>query len=145
MMTVNSIHIRASLDKIFGLSAEVARWPELLTHYRSVRSIWQGGDTCVVEMCARHRWIPVKWISIQQLSKANKRIYYKHTDGLTRGMWVEWNFIPLSDGVQVTITHELNLSRPLIRSRIGKWLVGELFVKQIADRTLKQIRSLAEA
>ena len=145
MMTVNSIHIRASLDKIFGLSADVARWPELLPHYRSVRSIWQGGDTCVVEMCARHRWIPVKWISIQQLSKANKRIYYKHTDGLTRGMWVEWNFIPLSDGVQVTITHELNLSRPLIRSRIGKWLVGELFVKQIADRTLKQIRSLAEA
>ena len=145
MLTVNSIHVRADMEKVFTLAARVDRWPELLPHYRWVRRIWQGGDTCVVEMAARRGWFPVKWISVQQLCKANKRIFYKHTDGLTRGMWVEWAFIPFGDGVRVTITHEMNLSRPLIRSRIGRWIVAHFFVKTIADRTLKHIKALAEA
>lgn len=145
MLTVNSIHVRANLDKVFALAAEIEHWPERLPHYRWVRQIWQGGDTCVVEMAARSGWFPVKWVSIQQLCKANKRIYYKHTDGLTRGMWVEWAFIPFDDGVRVTITHEMNLSKPLIRSRLGKWVVAQLFVKKIADKTLKHIKALAEA
>lgn len=145
MLAVNSIHVRADLDKVFTLAAEIERWPELLPHCRRVRQIWQSGDTCIVEMAVRRGWLPVKWVSIQQLSKANKRIYYKHTDGLMRGMWVEWAFIPFGDGVQVTITHELTLSKPLIRNRVGRWIVGEFLVKRIEDATLRHIKTLAEA
>lgn len=145
MLTVNSINVRADVDRVFALAADIDRWPELLPHYRWIRRIWQSGDTCVVEMAARRGPLPVKWVSVQQLCRAKRRIYYKHTDGLTRGMWVEWAFIPSSDGVRVTITHEMNLSKPVVRTRLGKWIVGEFFVKRIADRTLRHIKILAEA
>ena len=144
MQTVNSIRINAAPSDVFRLAAEVDRWPEILPHYRWVKSVWQHGSTSLVEMAARRGWIPVKWTSIQQRSEKDLRILYKHVAGITEGMWVEWKIEPAPDGVEVTIIHDLALEKRIVNSRLGKWIVGEVFVKKIADKTLKYIKAYAE-
>src|SRR5437660_539515 len=44
--------------------------------------------------------------------------------------------VPPSPRARVSITHELRLEAPVVRSRIGQWGVGEVFVKAVAARTL---------
>ena len=144
MQTVNSILINADPSKVFRLAADVEQWPKLLPHYRWVRTFWRHGSTSLVEMAARKGWIPVKWTSIQQQAEKDLRIYYKHVGGITEGMWVEWSIVPRQDAVEVTIIHDLALVKRLVNSRLGKRIVGEIFVKKIADKTLEYIKVHAE-
>jgi ribosome-associated toxin RatA of RatAB toxin-antitoxin module len=46
--------------------------------------------------------------------------------------------------VRVTITHELALEVPVIRLPPGQWVVGELFVKAVASRTLACLKQRVE-
>jgi hypothetical protein len=46
--------------------------------------------------------------------------------------------------VRVSITHELRLEVPVVRSRVGQWVVGELFVKAVAGRTLACLKQRVE-
>ena len=144
MQTINSILISADPGKVYRLAADVDQWPKLLPHYRWVRNIWRHGSTSLVEMAARRGWIPVKWTSVQQCSEKELRIRYKHVAGITEGMWVEWKIEPAPDGVEVTIIHDLALVKRLVNSRLGKWIVGEVFVKPIADKTLRHMKINAE-
>ena len=97
-----------------------------------------------MEMAALRGWIPVKWTSIQQRSEKELRVHYKHVGGITEGMWVEWKIEPAQDGVEVTIIHDLALVKRIVSSRLGKWIVGEVFIKKIADKTLEYIKAYAE-
>jgi hypothetical protein len=46
--------------------------------------------------------------------------------------------------VRVTITHDLALEVPVIRLPPGQWVVGELFVKAVASRTLACLKQCVE-
>jgi ribosome-associated toxin RatA of RatAB toxin-antitoxin module len=46
--------------------------------------------------------------------------------------------------IRVSITHELRLEVPVVRSRMGQWIVGELFVKAVAGRTLACLKQRIE-
>jgi len=46
--------------------------------------------------------------------------------------------------VRVSITHELRLEVPVVRSGIGQWVVGELFVRAVAGRTLACLKQQIE-
>jgi ribosome-associated toxin RatA of RatAB toxin-antitoxin module len=144
MRIVSSIHVHAHLNRAFNLAAEVDRWPDLLPHYRSARIIANERETRVVEMTARRGWIPLKWALVQRPARADRRIYCKHVDGLTRGMWTEWSFIPLDAGVQITIVQDFNLQLPIVGSRLGRWAVARFLAKPIADQTLRCLKALAE-
>lgn len=144
MQTENTIIMRSPIGRVFDLAADVSRWPEILPHYRWVRTHWRDGDTSVVEMAACRSGIPVKWTSVQRLSRETNSIFYKHIGGLTRGMWVEWRMEPVEDGTRVTIIHDLMLLVPIVRSLLGKWITGEVFVKHVADETLRHMKSAAE-
>lgn len=144
MRTVNTIRIDCELPRLFELAADVERWPRVLPHYRWVKTIRRDGDTALVEMAARRDAIPVKWVSVQHISRSEGRIHYKHVAGPTAGMWVEWRFEQAHDGVEVTIFHDLTLKWPVVSWPLGKLVVGEFFVKCIADRTLKCMRSHIE-
>jgi ribosome-associated toxin RatA of RatAB toxin-antitoxin module len=145
MRTENTIVMRSPIQKVFDLAADVSRWPDLLPHYRWVRTHWHEGDTSVVEMAALRSGIPVKWTSVQQLSRHTNRIYYKHIGGITRGMWVEWSLAPVDGGTRVAIIHDMTLLVPVVRSLLGKWITGEVFVKHVADETLRHMKSAVEA
>lgn len=169
--TANEIVIRGDPDRIYGLAAAVEEWPTFLPHYRWVRVYGREGNRRTVEMAAWRSGIPIRWLSHQWLWPEERRITFQHIGGLSRGMRVEWR-IEKASGVRrealvggsrsessaltphtsrltpplvrVTITHELWLELPVVRTRAGQWVVGELFVKAVAGRTLACLKQRVE-
>lgn len=145
MHTQNEILIKADPMTIYPLAAQVEFWPDILPHYRWVM-VLSGDDTNrVVQMAARRDIIPVKWTAEQGLYPDEPRITFKHIQGVTTGMEVEWRFTPMADGTKVEILHDLELGWPIIGGFAANRVVGPLFVANIAGKTLRHIKDLAEA
>jgi ribosome-associated toxin RatA of RatAB toxin-antitoxin module len=140
MHTENSIAIRGDIDHIFAMASAVEAWPELLPHYRWVK-VLSGNDTeRVVEMAAHRDGFPVRWTARQRLDRATYQIHFTHIRGISRGMVVTWFLV--SDGplVQVRIVHDLTWHWPIIGPLVTQYIIGELFVKNIATKTLRTIK-----
>jgi hypothetical protein len=60
-------------------------------------------------------------------------------------MWVEWRLVPRSDRVCVTIDHELSYPVPLLGPLFAHFIVGDLFVHNIAGKTLRCLKVRVEA
>lgn len=146
MLTRNVLTIEAEAETVFNLAADVLRWPQILPHYRWVKVQRDDQQRVVVEMAARRDFIPVKWVSIQEVDAGRRVIRYKHIGGATKGMDVEWSFIERDGKVTAVILHEWDPPWPLpaLLRRPLAHLAGELFVKAIADRTLQHIKLHAE-
>ncbi len=143
--TENSIVIHAPIAEVFKLGACIEDWPRLLPHYRWVTVLRNEGDARLVNMAASRDGIPVSWVSLQRADAEQKRIYYRHVRGITRGMTVEWSIEQRADGVQVRIVHDFNPPWPApLGPIIARYIVGQLFVHAIAGRTLRGIKRLAE-
>lgn len=143
--TLNQVVIRGDARRIFELAWAVEEWPNWLPHYRWVRLLAVEPERRTVEMAASRTGWPVRWVSQQWAEPDRLRIRFRHVGGLSRGMDVEWRIDPGTEGVHVAIHHELCLETPLLRSAPGKWVVGELFVKAIASRTLACLKARVEA
>lgn len=146
MQTENAIEIRAGLDRIVALAADVERWPAILPHYRWVRLLEGGGDRKVVEMAARRDRIPIRWRAIQEIDRGGTTpvIRYRHIGGVTKGMEVAWTFDRREQGYLVRIEHELRLPWPVIGGLVGDRIIGPFFVGYIAGKTLVTIKRIAE-
>ena len=134
---------------IFKLAAEVERWPLFLPHYRWVHLLDSSanGQRKRVEMAARRDGIPLRWTAMQELFPAEGRITFRHVRGPTRRMWVEWTLTPGPDGVQVRITHDFSPAwgRVPLGNFVAQHIIGESFVGNVANRTLRCIKVTAEA
>jgi uncharacterized membrane protein len=140
------IHLvmRAPVERIFPLAADVERWPDLLPHYRYVRRL--PGVERRFAMGARRGPIPVRWEAIQRPLPAERRIEFLHTGGVTAGMQVAWRFDERGDGTtDVSIEHRLELAWPLIGELAARHIIGPQVIEAIAGRTLRRVRELAEA
>lgn len=135
--------MRAPVERVFDLAADVERWPERLPHYRYVRRLADSPERRFA-MGARRGAIPVRWEAIQRPMRDERRIEFVHTAGVTKGMWVEWRFAPTSLGTDVSIEHRLRLGWPLI-GRLAERVIAAQFIEAIARRTLRRVRVLAEA
>jgi ribosome-associated toxin RatA of RatAB toxin-antitoxin module len=144
MHTENGIEIRGDVKRIFQIAAQVDKWPEILPHYRWVRVLQRKKRRTTVEMAARRGRIPVSWTAVQEVFPY-ERITYKHIKGFTTGMDVTWSFKPVQGRVEVVITHDFSLAWPLVGGFVSKYIVGALFVKPIASRTLYHIKQTAES
>jgi ribosome-associated toxin RatA of RatAB toxin-antitoxin module len=144
MHTENRIEIRGDVKRIFQIAAQVDKWPDILPHYRWVRVLQRRKRRTTVEMAARRGRIPVSWTAVQEIFPY-ERITYKHIKGFTTGMDVTWSFTPAQEKVQVVITHDFSLSWPVVGGVVSKYVVGALFVKPIASRTLYHIRRTVES
>jgi hypothetical protein len=137
--------MRAPLDRIFALAADVERWPEILPHYRYVRRLPAPDGERRFAMGARRGPIPVRWEAIQRPLPGERRIEFVHTGGVTRGMWVAWRFVEEQDGmVDVSIEHRLNLAWPIVGEWAAEQVIGPQFIEAIAGRTLARIAAIAE-
>jgi ribosome-associated toxin RatA of RatAB toxin-antitoxin module len=140
------IDIDAPAATIYAIAQDVARWPEILPHYRFVKVLRESDDMRIVEMAARRDWIPVRWTALQTLDPKTPRIEFKHLSGWTKGMEVAWIFEPRRHGTRVKIVHELK--RPAHRF-VVEWferaVVGDFFIQSIAGRTLARMKQLSEA
>jgi aromatase len=148
MQTQTSIDVRAPLERVFELGAFVERWPDFLPHYRYIRLFDDQetpfGRRRVVEMAATRDGIPVKWTSIQEHYPAERRIVFKHIKGWTKGMDVEWRLEPRGDHVHVTIHHDFKPPWPIIGPWVAHHVIGDFFIDNIANKTLRCIRDRAE-
>ncbi len=149
MQTENRITIDAPAARIYDLAAHIERWPQILPHYRYVTLLRDEGATRLAEMAASRDGFPVKWVSIEELFPERHGIRFRHVRGITRGMDVEWIIEPAPHGgagMLVRIVHAFDppWPRPL-GPLVARYIVGGLFVHNIANKTLRRIKELAEA
>jgi len=137
--------MRAPVDRIFGLAADVERWPRILPHYRYVRRLPDPDGERRFAMGARRGLIPVSWEAIQRPMPEQRSIEFLHTGGVTKGMWVAWRFEPADGGTDVSIEHRLELRWPILGRFAADRVIGPHFIEAIAGRTLRRIRQLSEA
>lgn len=154
MTTIDEQLVRAPLDRIFTIAAEVEAWPTHLAHYRYVqmreRDGFGGG---LVEMSANRPFGPLNWptwwLSTMEVrppsGAAPPVIRFRHVGGITKRMDVEWSFTPADGGTHVRILHVWNGPRwPGIGAIAATWVIGPIFIHGIASRTLAGLARAAE-
>ena len=111
MTTIDERLMHAPVDHCFAVAADVERWPDILPHYRWVRFHRKDAPgTGRVEMAAWRDFAgplryPTWWVSDMHLDPLEPAIYFRHVDGITRGMDVKWAFRAHAEGTHVVITH----------------------------------------
>jgi hypothetical protein len=150
VITVDEIVMQGSPELCFQYGADVERWPEWLPHYRWVRFQRKDGfGSGLVEMAARRgfgpaSW-PVWWVSEMTVDASLPVVRYRHVQGITTGMEVEWSFSPQPGGkTLVRIVHAWDEGPhwPLpgvLRRAIGGAVIGPVFIHHVASRTLAGI------
>ncbi len=149
-----SIDVSAPPARVFQLASDIARWPELLLHYRKVTIESRKGNRTLAQMTALRSFgpmrIPVTWRAQEwpdSSDPADLQLHFRHVRGVTRGMDVTWHIRPAGDdGAASHVTIEHVFSRPLaiVGPDVLPRLVDRLFVKPIASRTLATFKRLAE-
>ncbi len=147
MRTINEITICGDPEvlapRVFQIASDIQDWPKILPHYRYMRILERSESHKLADFGATRDWIPVHWTAWQEIFPDAQRITFEHVRGVTKGMFVEWNLEKRADGVVVKIDHQLSM--PVIGPLFADWLVGKLFVQNIAGKTLKCIKSQLEA
>lgn len=156
MRTVDEGLVRAPLDRIFALAADVERWPVHLPHYRWVRMERRAPDGGgIVAMSANRPFGPFGWPTFWTSEMAvaapgagvpdGPWIRFRHIRGITTRMDVEWSFEPLGHETLVRIVHVWDGPRwPVIGALAATGVIGPVFVHGIASRTLAGLARAAE-
>ena len=140
MHTVNRITIHGNIDHIFALASAVEDWPRLLPHYRWVNILSGHATERLVEMAAHRDGFPVRWTARQRLDPTRHRIHFTHVRGISRGMDVTWFLEADGPLVHVRIVHDLTWRGWPIGPWIAHYVIGELFVRNIASKTLRTFK-----
>lgn len=149
MRTVDLLDTTASPVRMFAVARDVERWPEILPHYRYVRILLGSTARGIVAMSANRpfgvlNW-PTWWTSEMWIDPVRRTVHYRHIEGVTTGMDVEWKIEATAQGTRVTLTHEWNgPSWGPFRRPAAEWIIGPLFVHGIATRTLAGLGRHAE-
>ena len=111
-----------------------------------MRVLAQNGAARTVEMAAQHGIVPLRWTAEQTNDPLRPHIAFHHLKGPTRGMDVEWIFTPLGDDTtRVQIVHRLAFQFPIAAGFFGKYVVSDIFIHGVANKTLARMKQLAEA
>ena len=152
MVVVDEQTVRAPRDVIFEIARDVLEWPSHLAHYRFVKfrnRARDGGG--LVEMSANRPFGPIGWptwwLSEMSVDDSIPNIRFKHVQGITTGMEVEWQFLRREDPniTHVRIVHAWDGPWwPLFGRVAAMALIGPVFVSGIASRTLAGLAAAAE-
>jgi ribosome-associated toxin RatA of RatAB toxin-antitoxin module len=144
MHKTNSLVIRAPKMEIFETAANLELWPKILPHYRYIRFVERAADRNIVVMAARRSGIPISWTSEEIIDRERLEIRFLHLKAWTKGMQVVWTFSDAPDGVLVTISHDLRFRIPAL-SPIVNPIIGDFFIHNIANKTLRCMKAYVEA
>jgi len=140
-----SIHINATLPRIFEVAADLENWPSFLPHYIRneyfSRSNWGG----IINMSCHRPPFKLAWTSIYRVDSTNRTLYFEHLRPLTRGMKVLWKFEPQPDkSVKVIIVHDFTLPWPIIGPWVARFIVGNFLIEHVARKTLRHLKAKVE-
>ena len=141
--TGNSIQIRAPREKIFALVSDLHRWPELLSHYRSIQTLGPGEKGSIVRMAATRSGIPISWTSDYWTDDKALELHFLHLRKWTKGMKVVWTLTPTRDGTRVEIIHDLHFRVPLL-AWLAEPIISGFFIGHIANKTLAAFKEHLE-
>jgi Polyketide cyclase / dehydrase and lipid transport len=144
MRTVDSLRMKAPVERVLRAAIDVEQWPALLSHYRWVRMLERRPDGGLVEMAAWRPFgrfnYPTWWVSEMWIDPGQGAVRYRHVRGLTAGMDVVWRLDPIEGGTEVTIVHDWHGPRwPLVGRAAASLVIGPVFIHGIASRTLAGI------
>jgi hypothetical protein len=139
MKTLNQALIRAPLGAVYAAALHVVEWPKFLPHYRWVKILEPGKGGSRVEMAASRDGFPCLWQAQQVPYPRQHKIYFRHTRSTwSQGMEVWWILKALPGGAtEVTISHDMPPAGNPFASWFRQRVVGDFFVHDIADKTLK--------
>lgn len=161
MELVDERLVRAHWRTMFDIAKNVELWPAYLPHYRYVRfheRATDGGG--LVEMAAYRPfgiagW-PTWWLSEMSVDEGAPAIRFRHVEGITKGMDVEWSFRTVGaqsgppPGRAARRTHVKILHVwdgppiPLLGIIAATTIIGPVFIHGIASRTLEGLAVTAE-
>jgi len=144
MHKTNSLLMHAPKMTIFETAANLELWPTILPHYRYIRFLERGTDRNVVVMAAERSGIPISWTSEQIIDRSQLEIHFHHLKAWTKEMHVIWTFSDRSDGVLVTISHDLRFRIPILAPIVDP-IIGDFFIHNVANKTLLCIKAYVEA
>ncbi len=144
MHKTNSIIMHAPKMSIFETAADLELWPKILPHYRYIRYLDRGPDRNVVVMAATRSGIPISWTSEEMIDREKIEVHFNHLKAFTKGMRVVWTFEEMPDGVLVKISHDLHFRIPAL-SPIFDFIIGDFFIHNIANKTLRCMKAYVEA
>jgi ribosome-associated toxin RatA of RatAB toxin-antitoxin module len=144
MRKANSIIMHAPRAAIFEVAADLEMWPKILPHYRYIHFLERSPDRNVVVMAATRSGIPISWTSEQIIDRQRMEVRFHHLKALTKGMRVVWTFRDTEGGVLVEILHDLAFRVPAL-APIADKLIGEFFIRNVANKTLRCMKAYVEA
>ena len=136
--------MQAPKMSIFETAANLELWPKILPHYRYIRYLERSPNRSVVVMAARRSGIPIKWTSEVIIDRQRVEIHFQHLKAFTKGMHVVWTFDERPDGVLVEISHDLKFRVPAL-APIFNPIIGDFFIGNVANKTLRCMKSYVEA
>jgi ribosome-associated toxin RatA of RatAB toxin-antitoxin module len=140
----NSIIMHAPKTLIFETAANLELWPKILPHYRYIRYLERNSDRNLVVMAATRSGIPISWTSEQIIDRDRLEIHFHHLKAFTKGMCVVWTFQDAPTGVLVEIKHDLAVRVNLL-APIADKIIGDFFIHNIANKTLRCMKAYVEA
>ncbi len=143
MHKTNSIVIRAPKMSIFEAASDLELWPKILPHYRYIRYLERGANRNIVIMAATRSGIPIKWTSEQIIDREKLEVHFNHLKAFTKGMHVVWTFTDTADGIRVEILHDMRFRIPAL-APIAEPIIGDFFIGNIANKTLRCMKSYVE-
>jgi len=136
--------MRGPKTAIFETAANLELWPKILPHYRYVRYLERSPNRNVVVMAASRSGIPISWTSEQIIDRSSFEVHFHHLKAFTKGMRVVWTFDETSEGVVVRIVHDLKFRVKMFAPMADK-IIGDFFVHNIANKTLRCMKAYVEA
>jgi ribosome-associated toxin RatA of RatAB toxin-antitoxin module len=144
MHKTNSILMHAPKMKVFETAANLELWPKILPHYRYIHYLERSPNRNVVVMAATRSGIPISWTSEQIIDREKCEVRFHHLKAWTKGMRVVWTFEETPTGLLVKISHELRF-RIAVVAPIVDLLIGDFFIHNIANKTLRCMKAYVEA
>ena len=144
MHKINSLVMHAPKMKVFETAANLELWPKILPHYRYIHYLERSPNRNVVVMAATRSGIPISWTSEQIIDREKCEVRFHHLKAWTQDMRVVWTFEDSPTGVLVKISHGLRF-RIAVVAPIVDLLIGDFFIHNIANKTLRCMKASVEA
>ena len=129
---------------IFETAANLELWPKILPHYRYIRFLERTPNRNIVVMAATRSGIPISWTSEQIIDREKCEVCFHHLKAFTKGMHVVWTFEETPEGILVEITHNLKFRLKILAPLADK-IIGDFFIHNIANKTLRCMKAYVEA
>ncbi len=142
--TATSIKILAPRDLVFATISDLAHWPEMLKHYRSVQFLGkEDGPRELVRMQASRTGVPVSWTAAWEIDPQSMELRFEHVRGWSKGMRAIWTLTPTRDGTRLEIVCDLTFAIPGL-GWLFEPIIGGFFVDHLANKTLRTLKKVIE-